>query len=762
MSDHILTATWDQVDHAALHPVQYIHLSEIYDPEIDSSVIVADETGNGILAVLSVTTDTLFILEDLDGRRCIMTAAPREEGDSAAFSVPDGEKVITYTIQANGGPVSVSENRSSFTVHVTGSNGSYVADATSQDIYEAVQSGANVVLMNEIYIRLALESSNPRQAVFSVIVYTGTDFAVLIYNIDDGNVTRTQTSISGSGSYPPDGGVKETELSSDLSDKINGKLDAGGYTGHEGEFLQVNPISGNVVPSPLPVQYGHYDLSTINTAAKAATALSSLNSDKFLGRPIVVDDGYRNATIVSIAPTQAVFHAYDSANGKTIVYTLTSSAIDISYIDTRSDFPASTDTEVPGGGFEPVNMSAGVEITTGENWRQAGHSGSAENWWRTNKIAVVPGYQYRFVNFPIYMYQYDSGGGSGVTGTLDGNDTVYTIPNGVYYIGFYQQLPVKTGIQMFRLTPTPEEEAATEESLKSDALSLMVSNIKRDSTKKLLCPLKGKTIVNLGDSIIGKFSTPEDVSSYLAEFTGATVYNCGFGGSKMAAHSNVNYALFSLHTLVDAIVYGDFSDQAAALESAWEAPAEYAARLETLEGIDFSKVDIVTISYGTNDWMSAVALDNAQNPKDVTTYLGSFRYSVEKLLTAYPKLRIIPTTPIYRTHLADETHAYIENSDTWVNAGGKTLTDFCDALMAASADYKFVCVDNYWQTGFNELTRTLYYRPNDGTHPSAAGRQVIAQNIANGILSSGAMGYGGNAKGYLTLADLPIYNGGVS
>lgn len=419
----------------------------------------------------------------------------------------------------------------------------------------------------------------------------------------------------------------------------------------------------------------------------------------------------------------------------------------------------------------PVDLSYQVEVTEGEKWPWSGTPPEAEGWWRTNKLELLPGYTYRFVNFPIYMYQYGQSGTSGTTAQLPaGRDVTYTIPDGVYYIGFYEQLPSRTGLQLYRLTPTPEETAAlSDPNLKADHLSLTLQNFKSDDVKGPVVPLKGKKIVNFGDSIFGNFYTPEDISSFLAQYTGAEVYNCGFGGSMMSTHYNANYALFSFYNLVDAIVSEDWTAQDAALASQWSNPETYPARLATLKGIDFSEVDFITVAYGTNDWNNASDIDNPLNPKDVTTYCGAFRYAVEKLLTAFPQLRIFACTPIFRTRL-DANYDVIEYSDTWVNADGKTIPDFAAALKDVCAEYCLPCVDNYWQLSVNKCNRTLYYRPNDGTHPSVAGRQRIARNIADALTAAGA-GWGGisdmasktwvEQQGYLTLSTLPTYNGGV-
>ncbi len=453
--------------------------------------------------------------------------------------------------------------------------------------------------------------------------------------------------------------------------------------------------------------------------------------------------------------------------------------VDTSKIAQKSDIPEfSEDHNAPSSGsnFEPVDLSYLVETVDGENWKWSGSSGEAAGWWRTNKLEFIPGYTYRFINFPRNMYQYDETGARGATADLGaGRDVTYTIPNDVHYIGFYANGTMRTGLQMYRITPTSEESEALEDAnLKADHLSLTLQNLKTSSVIDSIVPLKGKTIVNFGDSIFGNFYAPTDVSSYLASYTGANVYNCGFGGNTMAVHRNANYGLFSFPSLVDGIVDNDWTAQDTALGSSWEAPETYAARLATLKSIDFSNVDIITVAFGTNDWNFSYPIDNEQNPKDTLTYCGGFRYAIEKLLTAFPQIRVFTCTPIFRTRL-DENHQVIEYSDTWANGNGKKLFEFAAALKDLSSEYNIKCIDNYYETCFNKLNRTIYYRTNDGTHPNEAGRKVIAFNIANGITSSGA-GWGGKTanpsdmatktwvgqQGFLTLSDLPVYNGGAN
>lgn len=159
--------------------------------------------------------------------------------------------------------------------------------------------------------------------------------------------------------------------------------------------------------------------------------------------------------------------------------------------------------------------------------------------------------------------------------------------------------------------------------------------------------LYGKTIVNFGDSIFGNFNDSTSISSYLASLSGATVYNVGFGGCRMSQHS-MYWDAFSMYRLAEAIANNDFNYQDEAIANYSGFPSYFSSHLETLKNIDFSKVDYITIAYGTNDYTAGIEIENPDDPEDVTTYKGALRYSLRLICEAYPNLKILVCTPMYR------------------------------------------------------------------------------------------------------------------
>ena len=256
-----------------------------------------------------------------------------------------------------------------------------------------------------------------------------------------------------------------------------------------------------------------------------------------------------------------------------------------------------------------------------------------------------------------------------------------------------------------------------------------------DITKN--APLAGKTIVNFGDSIFG-MAQSDTISSYLAKYTGATVYNMGFGGCRMSKHpsTKTTWDAFSMYRLADAICTGDFSYQEEAFlkeegKEVKDLPDYFTKRINDLKSIDFNDVDIITIGYGTNDYTGEVAIDN-ESGYDCSTLLGAMRYSVELIQETYPHISIFICTPTYRAWL-DSSNGYsmTEDSDEHTNGKGKCLGDFTSALYDCSAEYNLPVIDLYYELGINRQNRRYYFPANDGTHHNLFGRELIARKIAS-------------------------------
>ncbi len=268
---------------------------------------------------------------------------------------------------------------------------------------------------------------------------------------------------------------------------------------------------------------------------------------------------------------------------------------------------------------------------------------------------------------------------------------------------------------------------------KSPALS-PVPNDGTISTETEEVSLKGKTILNFGDSIFGNYSAPNDISSRLAYLTNATVYNVAFGGCRMSVHQQEQYNAFSMCTLAEAIAQKDWTVQNTMMaRQDWKPNATYAGNLAALQAVDFNEVDMITISYGTNDFTANCAIASS-DPYDTATFAGALRYSIETILSAYPDIEVVLCTPTYRFWMdKDNNYAFLDDSTTR-EIGGRKLTDFVQATKEVAAEYDLYCIDNYNGSGICYENRTACFPQNDGTHPNQTGIKMIADHMAKVLL----------------------------
>ena len=241
--------------------------------------------------------------------------------------------------------------------------------------------------------------------------------------------------------------------------------------------------------------------------------------------------------------------------------------------------------------------------------------------------------------------------------------------------------------------------------------------------------LKNKVIVNFGDSIFGNKRPPDDISTALSNITGAVVYNCGFGGCRMSRHLE-NWDAFSMYNIATAITTRNFSYQDSIdVDSVEGMPEYFKESRELLKEIDFNKVDIITIAYGTNDYTSGRKLTNPDDPKDITTFTGAMRYSIETIAECYPHIKIFICTPTYR-FWEDEEGNLRSDSNTEL-CGTSVLPDFVKATKDVAKEYHLKCIDNYFELGINKFNRKHYFPEKDGTHHNVLGAKLIAEHIAS-------------------------------
>lgn len=268
--------------------------------------------------------------------------------------------------------------------------------------------------------------------------------------------------------------------------------------------------------------------------------------------------------------------------------------------------------------------------------------------------------------------------------------------------------------------------------------SITFSMLAPDAKAELKGWLHGKKIVFMGDSIIGNFYDETGICARLAVETGAEVINCAFGGTQIALRNTTGTQLtywnkLSGCKLCDAIASGDFSEQEEAVANLTGGLAYFPTRLTTLEAVDWNSVDILMWEWGVNDFQNELTvIKDTSDLTSLVSYYGGYCHFIETMLTAYPHLRLVAITPMWR--FWRQNGEYVDGADEHAMVG-QLLPDFAKCAIEVANKYHIPVIDNYFGMDANKWTRDQYFDSNDSVHPKASGRARIAKRISHALRS---------------------------
>ena len=229
----------------------------------------------------------------------------------------------------------------------------------------------------------------------------------------------------------------------------------------------------------------------------------------------------------------------------------------------------------------------------------------------------------------------------------------------------------------------------------------------------------GKKILVFGDSIWGNDRT-DGVADFLAEYSGATIYNCAIGGTwicgdRSQASGGPEWTAFDGVNFIHAKMTNTWTDQDQYVGDV----ASYAEDVLTLlKSVDMSEIDIVILSYGTNDF---------SNGKTASAIASAYATAISEILTGYPRIRFLLCSPSWR--MFDTT-----DGDVYENANNETLRDVVDAIVEMAKANHVEALDMLHHCPWRALTKA-YYLDNDEVHPNTEGNKVYA-HVVNGKLFS--------------------------
>ena len=159
----------------------------------------------------------------------------------------------------------------------------------------------------------------------------------------------------------------------------------------------------------------------------------------------------------------------------------------------------------------------------------------------------------------------------------------------------------------------------------------------------------------------------------------------------------------------------------------------YPNHVTTLKNIAWDDVDVITISYGINDYLLSVTVeDNASDSMDVNTIGGGLRTALETLWGVYPHIKVIVFGPTWiGGTITDGSLNW--DADNRANSIGKFLFEYSEKEKEVAKEYHVPFVEMYNNTNFNSFTWRQYFPINgsNAIHPNAYGRFNIAKRYAS-------------------------------
>lgn len=278
-------------------------------------------------------------------------------------------------------------------------------------------------------------------------------------------------------------------------------------------------------------------------------------------------------------------------------------------------------------------------------------------------------------------------------------------------------------------------------SLITDIFGYVDSKVKSD--------LYGKRIVCLGDSITEfKDGIGKRYSDYLAELSGAIVYNAGIGGAQLRVRGEVvelpstdtqAYAALDVPSIADALAEGDWTKQLEAAKWLRENSGDdNVSIIEALNGLSAKDVDIITIFAGTNNAVASLTPEDTTTDfgtagvDDVKKLMGALSHIIMKLLVSNPKLRIFVFTPIVR-YFGEDWSSW---DDSYFSDNKSNLIPICKKIIETCKYYHLPVCDMYYELGCNRYNWSTFFSSiTDGTHPyngfSAIANKMLSFIVAN-------------------------------
>lgn len=217
----------------------------------------------------------------------------------------------------------------------------------------------------------------------------------------------------------------------------------------------------------------------------------------------------------------------------------------------------------------------------------------------------------------------------------------------------------------------------------------------------------------VGDSLFAGSSDGKSIPSFVANETGFSVLNAGFGGLTMARAKNIDYSDVSLsYNLVDISEGIKNKDLSFAALNRFKLN-QYHVDYWDKHALDLSKAAIdkckyIFIGYGTNDSFIPNPVENEYDKYDIYTYAGALRTAIENIKKGMPNAELVLVTPPFNN----------------IDPENKVLSAYVAKELEIADEYGLYVINNYELSGINKENYEKFLI--DGVHPNEEGISILA------------------------------------
>lgn len=255
-----------------------------------------------------------------------------------------------------------------------------------------------------------------------------------------------------------------------------------------------------------------------------------------------------------------------------------------------------------------------------------------------------------------------------------------------------------------RVREDNEAELDSSKNFDTEALDMIIPLDSSDNSKKEKDD--DLHILFLGNGSLAEGKNSEtNMANIVQAKTGATVYNCAIPGSFVTTYNkhyknNFPQDAFSFYYLSTLFTINNTETISWAENDLDGFDSNTRQALNTLQNIDYSKIDVLCIYYDASDYLDQRELRSDEGNTDPFLFEGALRSGILLIQDAFPHIRIIVMSPTY-AYAVDEHGNYSSSFSTDILE--TPLKDYVIMEQVACEGCHVSFVDNFYGTIYEEI-----------------------------------------------------------